>query len=54
MIEYQSYLEQLSITLPFNDLLYCYLVERIIFFLKVGAPDVSDKYVNLLREISNK
>jgi len=54
--EYKRYLDKLKITLDYHVLLYCYMIEKILFY-KVENVETSNKYIDLLQtinEIENK
>ncbi len=55
--EYNRYLEKLEINLDFQVLLYCYLIERIVFYAEIKDLEIRTKYIDLLQyinEIENK
>jgi len=49
--EYECYLEALEINLDFKLLLYCYLIERAIFWMNVNEKETSEKYCDLFKYI---
>lgn len=42
--EYGRYLQKLNIHIGFQTLLYCYLIERVIFWMNAGEQETSEKY----------
>ena len=50
--EYQRYLEELKISVDFQILLYCYLIERIIFWMEASDQKTSEQYNDLLDYIT--
>lgn len=46
--EYKRYLKELRISIDFHVLLYCYLIERIVFWMNAGEQETSIKYCDLL------
>lgn len=49
--EYQRYLIELGIKLDYKVLLYCYLVERILFYANLEHNDIRSKYIELFEFI---
>lgn len=49
--EYRDYLESLQIKIDFLELIYCHLIERVIFWKVVCDQDVSSKYCELIEYI---
>ena len=49
--EYKHYLEKLEIDLDLQVLLYCYLIERAIFWIDADEKETSNKYCTLFKYI---
>jgi len=47
--EYKRYLNKMNIDLDYRVLLYCYVIERIVFYAKVEDSETRHKYINLLQ-----
>lgn len=55
--EYKRYLKNLEIDLDFKVLLYCYLIEKILFYKEAENDEIRNQYIELLKhlnEIENK
>ena len=49
--EYGRYLKALQIDVPFEALLYCYVLEKILFYQADEYRQTREKYINLLQEL---
>ena len=52
--DYNRYLEKLKINLNFKALLYCYVIEKILFYQQVVDSEIRSKYIELLKKIIEK
>jgi hypothetical protein len=49
--KYQSYLKALNVELDYRVLLYCFLIERALFWMKENDKKTADKYCQLLNHV---
>ncbi len=47
-IKYKEYLEKLNITTHYILFIYCYIIEKILFYTEPKYHDIRDKYIELL------
>ena len=52
--EYKRYLESLDIILNFEVFIYCYLIEKIVFYKEVKNFDIRSKYIELLKQLNKR
>ncbi|MBA3025025.1 MAG: hypothetical protein FP820_01305 [Sulfurimonas sp.] len=52
--EYKRYLENLDIILSFQVFIYCYLIEKIVFYKEAENFDIRSKYIELLKQLNKR